>query len=140
MTSSETRIRLLASLTRTYGSMIMSILRSHLSTSPAEFKANREHHLRLARELEERLTQTRQGGGAEARARHESRGKLFVRERVRKLLDPGSAFLELSPLAAWDAYDGTAPSAGVVTGVGVVHGREVVVVANDATVKGGTYF
>ena len=74
------------------------------------------------------------------RDRHEKRGKLFVRDRISKLLDPGTAFLELSALGAWDMYDGAAPSAGVVTGIGVVHGREVMVVANDATVKGGTYF
>jgi acetyl-CoA carboxylase carboxyltransferase component len=118
----------------------MPVLRSHVHASSAEFKANAEHHRRLAKELEERMARARQGGGAEARARHESRGKLFVRDRVAKLLDPGTAFLELSPLAAWEMYDGAAPGAGIVTGVGVIHGREVMVVANDATVKGGTYF
>ena len=72
--------------------------------------------------------------------RHTSRGKLFVRERVETLLDPGTAFLELSPLAAYRLYDGDAPCAGLVTGIGMVHGRHVMVVANDATVKGGTYY
>jgi len=118
----------------------MAVLRSQIHTSSADFKANAEHHQKLARELDERLAQVRQGGGAEARAKHEKRGKLFVRDRIQKLIDPGTAFLELGALAAWDMYEGAAPGAGVVTGIGVVHGREVMIVANDATVKGGTYF
>lgn len=118
----------------------MPILKSHIQTGSAEFKTNAAHHQKLAHEFEERHAQVAQGGGAEARSRHEKRGKLFVRDRVRKLLDPGTTFLELAPLAAWDMYEGSAPGAGVVTGIGVVHGREVVIVANDATVKGGTYF
>jgi acetyl-CoA carboxylase carboxyltransferase component len=80
------------------------------------------------------------GGGEKALERHRSRGKLPARERIDRLLDPGSAFLELSALAAWELYDGQAPSAGIVTGIGVIEGRECVLVANDATVKGGTYF
>src|SRR2546430_2873704 len=72
--------------------------------------------------------------------RHRSRGKLTARERIDRLVDPGSVFLELSALAAWDVYEGQAPSAGIVTGIGVIEGRECVVIANDATVKGGTYF
>jgi 3-methylcrotonyl-CoA carboxylase beta subunit len=115
-------------------------LHSQVDVSSSEFKANAAHHARLAEELESRLTAAREGGGREARERHEKRGKLFVRDRVSGLLDPGTAFLELSPLAAHDMYEGAAPGAGVVTGIGVVHGREVMVVANDATVKGGTYF
>ncbi len=118
----------------------MSILRSHVQTGAPEFKANAEYHKRLAQELQERLRQVHEGGGSSARSKHEARGKLFVRERVRKLLDPGTSFLELGALAAWDMYEGTAPGAGIVTGIGVVHGREVMIVANDATVKGGTYF
>ena len=118
----------------------MPIIKSNVQTSSAEFKANSEHHHRLAKELEERVTLVRQGGGAEARSRHEKRGKLFVRDRITKLLDQGSSFLEVAPLAAWDLYEGAAPGAGIVTGIGVIHGREVMVVANDATVKGGTYF
>jgi 3-methylcrotonyl-CoA carboxylase beta subunit len=118
----------------------MPILRSNIQTSSAEFKENAQHHLKLAAELEARLAQVRQGGGKEARAKHEKRGKLFVRDRIQRLIDPGSTFLELGALAAWDMYEGAAPGAGVVTGVGIVHGREVVIVANDATVKGGTYF
>src|SRR5918912_4089977 len=81
-----------------------------------------------------------QGGGEEAVRRHRARGKLLARERVERLLDPGAPFLELSPLAANGMYDDEAPSAGIVTGIGTVGGREVAIVANDATVKGGTYY
>ena len=118
----------------------MSIIQSQILTNSSEFKANEAHHLAEAKQLEDRLKNTREGGGAELRSKHESRGKLFVRERIRQLLDPGTAFLELGALAANGMYDDAAPGAGVVTGIGLVHGREVMVVANDATVKGGTYF
>ncbi|MDI6911405.1 carboxyl transferase domain-containing protein [Nocardioides sp.] len=94
----------------------------------------------LVDELRERLALARQGGSEKARRKHTDRGKLLVRDRVDRLLDPGSPFLELSPLAADGMYGGAVPSAGVVTGIGRVSGREVVVVANDATVKGGTYY
>jgi 3-methylcrotonyl-CoA carboxylase beta subunit len=94
----------------------------------------------LVAELRERTAQIARGGGEKAIERHRSRGKLTARERVDRLLDPGSAFLELGALAAWELYDGQAPSAGIVTGIGVVEGQQCVVVANDATVKGGTYF
>jgi acetyl-CoA carboxylase carboxyltransferase component len=98
----------------------------------------------LAEELRQRLAVVRQGGGAKYRQRQESQGKLFVRERIDRLLDAGSPFLELSPLAAWGMYEdqapGGIPGAGIVTGIGRVAGREVMIVANDATVKGGTYF
>jgi 3-methylcrotonyl-CoA carboxylase beta subunit len=94
----------------------------------------------LVDELRERLALVRRGGSERARQKHVDRGKLLPRERVDRLLDPGSPFLELSPLAAYDMYGGGVPSAGVVTGIGRVSGREVVVVANDATVKGGTYY
>ncbi len=104
------------------------------------FEANRDASLALVAELRDRLALVRAGGGEAAVARHRSRGKLLARERIDLLVDPGSPFLELSPLAAWDMYDGGAPSAGIVTGIGVVGGREVAIVANDATVKGGTYF
>ncbi len=102
--------------------------------------SHRDGHLELIDELERRLVRARAGGGERARARHVERGKLPVRDRVERLCDPGTPFLELSPLAAEDLYDGVAPAAGIVTGVGVVHGRRCVVVANDATVKGGTYY
>ncbi len=91
-------------------------------------------------ELRDRLAVVRRGGSDEARTKHTDRGKMLVRDRVDRLLDPGSPFLELSPLAAYDMYGGGVPSAGVVTGIGRVQGRECVVVANDATVKGGTYY
>src|SRR3954469_12481231 len=97
----------------------------------------------LVAELRDRLAAVRQGaaGGSEsARRKHTDRGKLLVRDRVDRLLDPGSPFLELSALAATGMYDDAVPSAGIVTGIGRVAGREVVVVANDATVKGGTYY
>jgi 3-methylcrotonyl-CoA carboxylase beta subunit len=94
----------------------------------------------LVDELRERLAIVRQGGSQKARDRHTSRGKLLVRDRVDRLLDPGSPFLELSPLAAIGMYDDAVPAAGLVTGVGRISGRECVVVANDATVKGGTYY
>ena len=94
----------------------------------------------LVDELRARLAVVREGGSEAARAKHTDRGKLLVRDRVDRLLDPGSPFLELSPLAAYGMYDDAVPSAGIVTGVGRVSGRECVVVANDATVKGGTYY
>ncbi|MEM7247811.1 MAG: carboxyl transferase domain-containing protein [Acidobacteriota bacterium] len=118
----------------------MAVLRSQFDPSSEEARANRDHHEGLARQLEEHLATARQGGGPRYQERHREQGKLFVRDRIDRLLDPGSAFLELSPLAAHGLYDDAAPSAGVVTGVGRVSGREVMVIANDATVKGGTYF
>ena len=118
----------------------MSILQSTILTTSSEFKANEAHHLSEAKRLEDRLALNREGGGKDLRAKHESRGKLFVRDRISKLIDPGTSFLELGALAANGMYDDAAPGAGVVTGIGLVHGREVMIVANDATVKGGTYF
>src|SRR5688500_1163199 len=94
----------------------------------------------LVAELRERTALVSRGGGERAVERHRSRGKLTARERIDRLVDPGSALLELNALAAYDLYDGEAPSAGILTGIGVVEGRQVVVVANDATVKGGSYF
>src|SRR5512134_3326207 len=94
----------------------------------------------LVAELRERTALVARGGGEKAVERHRSRGKLTARERIDRLIDPGTAFLELNALAAWNLYDGAAPSAGIVTGIGVVEGRECVIVANDATVKGGSYF
>jgi acetyl-CoA carboxylase carboxyltransferase component len=118
----------------------MERLESHLDTASDEFRQNTAHHKALAADLKRHLEAVKEGGGSELIQRHTSRGKLFVRDRVEKLLDPGTAFLELSPLAAHELYDGGAPCAGIVTGIGQVHGRTVMVVANDATVKGGTYF
>ena len=118
----------------------MSAIRSTIAPGSAEFRANAEHSRVLLAELRERLRLVQAGGGPTAVARHRARGKLLARERIARLCDPGTPFLELSPLAAWDLYDGEAPAAGIVTGIGRVAGREVVVVANDATVKGGTYY
>lgn len=102
--------------------------------------ANEAAHRELAAELREKLASARLGGGEKARARHTARGKLLPRDRVDALLDPGSPFLELAPLAAEGMYGGAAPAAGVIAGIGRVSGRETVIVANDATVKGGTYY
>ena len=118
----------------------MDLLDSHIRTDSPEFNENRARMERLVAELRERLATTRQGGGQRYLQRHREQGKLPVRERIDKLLDPGSPFLELSALAAWEMYDNEAPAAGVITGIGRVSGREVLIVANDATVKGGTYY
>ena len=102
-----------------------------------ENRASMAQHVEL---LRERLALVHMGGGAQLVERHRSRGKLFVRDRIDALVDPDTPFLELSPLAAWEMYGGDAPGAGVVTGIGRVSGRECMIVANDATVKGGTYY
>jgi acetyl-CoA carboxylase carboxyltransferase component len=115
-------------------------IESRLRPDDPEFLENRRHHQALADELRARLARVRKGGGEKAQARQREQRKLFVRERVDRLLDPGSPFLELSPLAASGLYEDEAPAAGIVTGIGRVASREVMVVANDATVKGGTYF
>src|SRR6185312_7632722 len=105
-----------------------------------EFRANHERMTALVAQWRERTQAARLGGGEKYLQRHRQQGKLPVRERIDRVLDPGSPFLELSPLAAWGMYDDEAPGAGIVTGVGRVSGREVLIVANDATVKGGTYY
>jgi len=115
-------------------------LRTHVDRGSEEFAANTEAMRGLVDELRGRLATARAGGGDVATARHVERGKLLARERIEGLLDPGAAFLECSPLAANGLYGDEAPSAGIVTGIGPIHGRPCVVVANDATVKGGTYF
>jgi 3-methylcrotonyl-CoA carboxylase beta subunit len=118
----------------------LSKIRSHIDPKSEGFRENSEAYEELLLELRERSAQARRGGGEKARKRHEERGKLPVRDRIELLLDPGTAFLELSPLAAFGMYDGRVPAAGIVTGIGRVSGRDVVIVANDATVKGGTYY
>jgi 3-methylcrotonyl-CoA carboxylase beta subunit len=118
----------------------MSKLRTFVDNESEEFKRNTEAYEELLEELRDRTEEARRGGGEKARKRHEERGKLPVRDRIDKLLDPNTAFLELSPLAAFGMYDGDVPAAGIITGIGRVSGREVVIVANDATVKGGTYY
>jgi acetyl-CoA carboxylase carboxyltransferase component len=104
------------------------------------FERRRERMAALVAELRERTALVARGGGEQAVERHRSRGKLTARERIDRLVDPGSAFLELNALAAWDVYGGDAPAAGIVTGVGVIEGRHCIVVSNDATVKGGSYY
>src|SRR5947207_5384554 len=118
----------------------MAVLSSQVARESDEFARRHELMEGLVAELRERTAQVARGGGDAAVERHRSRGKLTARERIDRLVDPGSAFLELNALAAWDLYDGQAPSAGIVTGIGVVEGRQCVIVANDATVKGGSYF
>ena len=118
----------------------MPIIHSTIDTHADDFRANAAYHRGLAAELREHLTRVREGGSAGARTRHTERGKLLVRDRIETLLDPDTAFLELSPLAAHAVYEDDVPSAGVVTGIGRVCGQEVMIVANDATVKGGTYY
>src|SRR5262245_49536743 len=118
----------------------MTTIESRVSASDPTFKSNRERMEQLVAELRGKVMQAREGGGAKYMQRHREQGKLPVRERIDKLLDAGSPFLELSPLAALDMYDNDAPAAGLVTGIARVSGREVLIVANDATVKGGTYY
>src|SRR6266568_5820645 len=118
----------------------MALLASQIDRGSDDFGRRRARLEALVEELRARSAQVAAGGGEKAIERHRSRGKLLARERIDRLVDPGTAFLELNALAAWDVYDGAAPSAGIVTGVGVVEGRECVIVANDATVKGGSYF
>ena len=117
----------------------MSVITSQLARD-ATFEGRRERMENLVAELRDRTATVARGGGEKALERHRSRGKLTARERIDRVVDPGSAFLELNALAAWDMYDGDAPSAGIVTGIGIVEGRHCVIVANDATVKGGSYF
>ncbi|MBC7385582.1 MAG: methylcrotonoyl-CoA carboxylase [Cryobacterium sp.] len=118
----------------------MPTLKSSVQSNSPEFKANQRHHEALASDLMKRVSIARLGGGNEARERHVKRGKLLARDRVTALIDPGTEFLEIGALAANGMYDDAAPAAGMIAGVGVVHGREVLIIANDATVKGGTYF
>jgi acetyl-CoA carboxylase carboxyltransferase component len=118
----------------------MSILESHIDRQSNEYQANVAYFEALLTELRLRTAQAQQGGGSEAIAKHRKRDKLLARERIQFLCDPDTPFLELSPLAAWNMYENDAPSAGIVTGIGVVEGQECVIVANDATVKGGTYY
>jgi len=118
----------------------MEILATNVRLDSDEYRANRTKMQALVAELRARTERAREGGGAKYVERHRAQGKLPVRERVAQLIDPNSPFLELSPLAAWELYDNDAPAAGIVTGIGRVNGREVMIVANDATVKGGTYY
>jgi acetyl-CoA carboxylase carboxyltransferase component len=118
----------------------MEVISSAIDPSDPQFQDNVQFHRQLAEELRRRFAQIRQGGEPKYHERHAAQGKLFVRERIDLLLDPGSPFLEISPLAAWEVYREPAPAAGLVAGIGRVSGREVMIVANDATVKGGSYY
>jgi 3-methylcrotonyl-CoA carboxylase beta subunit len=118
----------------------MTVLESRLNADSEEFKNNAAVMQVLAEDLKERTARTAMGGGEEARNKHTARGKLLPRDRVKALLDSGTPFLELSQLAAYGMYDDAAPSAGIITGIGRVSGHECVIVCNDATVKGGTYY
>jgi acetyl-CoA carboxylase carboxyltransferase component len=118
----------------------MSIIETHIDRNSPEFQENTRYFQGLIEELQQRIQEVQQGGGPEAIRKHRKRNKLLARERIQVLCDPDTAFLELSPLAAWDMYDNEAPSAGIVTGIGLVEGQECMIVANDATVKGGTYY
>jgi acetyl-CoA carboxylase carboxyltransferase component len=118
----------------------MAVLESRIDQSTAEYAENRTYFEQLLSEMRVRLEVVYQGGGEEAIAKHRAREKLLARERIQMLCDPDTPFLEFNPLAGWDMYGGEAPAAGIVTGIGVVEGRECVIIANDATVKGGTYF
>jgi len=109
-------------------------------STQTETQANREAMLKLVEDLRARLERVKKGGGDAAVKRHKERGKMFVRERIDAVIDPETPFLEVSALAANGMYDGEAPSAGIVTGIGMIHGNQTMIVANDATVKGGTYF
>jgi acetyl-CoA carboxylase carboxyltransferase component len=117
----------------------MEPLETHLDTAGEDFRANADRLRALVDELNARIEKARQGGGPKYLARHQEQGKLPPRERIDLLLDPHTPFLELSPLAANGLYDDEAPAAGIITGVGMIQGRECMVIANDATVKGGTY-
>lgn len=118
----------------------MAVLETEVNKDSEEFKKNKNFMESLVKELKDRVDKIKLGGGEEAQKKHKSRGKLTARERIEALLDPGTSFLEVSALAAWNVYENEAPAAGVVAGIGVIQGTEVMIVANDATVKGGTYF
>lgn len=118
----------------------MEVIETQIDLDSERARANAQHQRALAAALRRSLALARQGGGEKYQQRHREQGKLLVRDRIDALLDPGSAFLELSPLAAWGLYEGGAPGAGLVTGIGRVSGRECLIVANDATVKGGSYY
>ncbi|GCE17037.1 hypothetical protein KDK_08370 [Dictyobacter kobayashii] len=118
----------------------MAVIETHVDRHSPDFVENSAYFQRLIEQLNLNIQQVQQGGGADAIAKHRKRNKLLARERIQLLCDPNTPFLEFSPLAAWDMYNNDAPAAGIVTGIGLVEGQECVIVANDATVKGGTYY
>ena len=118
----------------------MQRLGSGINVGDVAYSKYHDFNLNLVNDLEEKMAKSRVGGGGKYEERHRSRNKLLPRERIDKIIDPGTAFLELSTLAAYDLYDKKAHSAGIITGIGVVHGRHCMFVANDATIKGGSYY
>ncbi|MCD6118933.1 methylcrotonoyl-CoA carboxylase [bacterium] len=118
----------------------MAVLPTRVNKSSEDYKLNHEYQTSLVNELKERVALVRKGGPEKAHKRHKEQGKLYVWDRIERLIDPGTPFLELMQLAAWDMYDGNAPGSGLVTGVGRIEGTECMIVANNATVKGGTYY
>lgn len=118
----------------------MTIIESKLNPRGEEFRTNAAALEALVADLKEKVAKIAEGGGQAARDRHLSRNKLLPRDRIAQLLDPGTPFLELSPLAAYGMYNDEAPGAGIITGIGRIAGQECVIVCNDATVKGGTYY
>lgn len=118
----------------------MDVIQSQINTGDSIFQENKAHMASLVADLRTRTETVKQGGGAALIEKHTKRGKLFVRDRIDRLLDPDTPFLELSPLAATGLYNDDAPGASMVTGIGTIHGKECLIVANDATVKGGTYY
>ncbi|MCB9025818.1 MAG: methylcrotonoyl-CoA carboxylase [Bdellovibrionaceae bacterium] len=118
----------------------MEVLNTRVKKQSDNFKINEENTRKIVKDFKDRLLKIKEGGGKEAQSRHSSRNKLTARERIKKLIDPGTTFLEFSAFAAYGMYNNQAPAASVITGIGVVHNQECVIVANDATVKGGTYY
>ena len=118
----------------------MSVIKSQINPRSEEFRANAGAMRTMVDDLRAKAAEVSLGGGEAARAKHAGRGKLLPRDRVNHLLDPGTGFLEVGQMAAFGMYDNDAPSAGVITGIGRVQGVECMIVANDATVKGGTYY
>ncbi|SFV17719.1 carboxyl transferase domain-containing protein, partial [Pseudoduganella namucuonensis] len=118
----------------------MTLIESKLNPRSDDFKSNAAAMQALVDDLRDKVAKLAQGGGEAASAKHVARGKLLPRDRVQMLLDPGTPFLEFSQMAAYGMYDDAAPAAGIITGIGRVSGQECVIVCNDATVKGGTYY
>src|SRR5215218_1589289 len=118
----------------------MAQIISQINTNSPEFRANQDHMENLVSDLLKKINQISLGGAESARARHLQYGKLLPRERLQQLLDPGSPFLEFSQLAAYQVYKDEVPAAGIITGIGTVSGQQCMIVVNDATVKGGTYY
>ncbi|MFO8077057.1 MAG: carboxyl transferase domain-containing protein [Thermoplasmatota archaeon] len=118
----------------------MDVIESSIDTESKQFKDNYAHYEKLVKNLKDNISQAQMGGGKEKIKLHKSRNKMLARERIDALLDPDTPFMEFNPLAAYGMYKDKAPCAGIVTGIGIIHGREVVIVANDATVTGGTYY